>query len=147
MEPGQAANEKKKPFKEPRTKWRNSKAKIQAYDDIMARNIPLEAEADEDVMVYYYSRREYQKYDPDRFEERLNSLRYTILNRDNRAREDLEAYTNFLLNHEPSVMTQRGNIQWQNSEAQYLLLQDIDDELHLSMSKKELYLSSGGPCL
>ena len=30
-----------KPFKEPRTKWRNSKAKIKLYDDLVDGVIPL----------------------------------------------------------------------------------------------------------
>ena len=124
--------EAKTPFKEPRTKWKNSKAKIKLYDDLVDGNIPLEFEGEEesedDILFYYMSRDEYQLYDPDMFKSRLDSLRHTVNERQTRARDDLLAYQKFKENHqaEVSLVTKRGYIQWQNSIAQVLLKQDID---------------------
>ena len=131
------------PFKEPRTKWRNSKAKIKAYDDLVAGDIPLVVvdESQEDILRYWNLREEYKLYDPDQFKERLDSLRKTISERNERARDDLEAYQHFKARHLPSIATKKGYIQWQNSIAQALALEDIDFGLLDEMTKKELYES------
>ena len=131
-------------FKEPRTKWKNSKAKIKLYDDLVAGEIPLVVEHEETVegiQAYWLSRQEYQLYDPDKFQERINSLRETIKGRLNRARDDMLAFQQFKFNNQPSIISKRGYIQWQNSLAQALALEDIDFGLLDEMSKKELWES------
>ena len=100
------------PFKEPRTKWRNSKAKIKLYDDLVDGVIPLVVvdETEEDVYRYWHIRQEYQLYDPDMFKERIDSLRHTIIERNERARDDLEAYQHFKARHLPSILNKKGYI-------------------------------------
>ena len=131
------------PFKEPRRKWQSSQAKVILYDDLVEGLIPLnenEEEEDDDVIrSYWESREEYQLYDPDLFEGRLKSLRQTIINRQARAREDLEAYQQFSAKHQASLFSKKGYIQWQNSEAQTALLEDMANEMTAHMTKKALY--------
>ena len=73
----------KTPFKEPRTKWRNSKAKLKLYDDLVDGVIPLiisdeVEEPEEDIQAYWSLREEYKLYDPTKFKERIDSLRKTM---------------------------------------------------------------------
>ena len=52
-------------FKEPRTKWKNSKAKIQLYDDLVNGVIPLvidTEESEETIMLYYNLRDVYMPF-------------------------------------------------------------------------------------
>ena len=55
--------------------------------------------------------------------------------------QDQQAFDNFKANHAPSHFTHKGYIQWQKSEAQERLLEDIEAGFLESMGKKELYES------
>ena len=127
-------------FQEPTTKWRKSKAKELLYDDLVEEKIPLIKEEGEDVQQYYLTREEFQKYDPDRFEERLDSLRATINFRYERARVDMDAYQQFKAHHPPSLYSKKGYIQWKGSDAHRLLTEDLCIHGYLeTMSAQELY--------
>lgn len=55
---------------------------------------------------------------------RLKALRNAIIDLNDREADDLEAYQNYLSNHEPTHFIHKGHIPWQGSEAQELLGED-----------------------
>ena len=132
-------------FKEPRTKLENSNSKIILYDDLVNGAIPLYVDKDietaEEIDNYHLSHEQYKLYDPQRIKTILNSLRDAIIGRLERSINDLAAYKSFKANHPPTSHTKRGKIQWQNSLAQQLLLEDINNDKHERMKKMELYKS------
>ena len=52
---------------------------------------------------------------------------------------DQEALDNIVANHPPSFHSHKGYIHWQYSEAQELLKEDLEAELHKTMSRMDLY--------
>jgi hypothetical protein len=74
-----------------------------------------------------------------KFSARLSSLRKTIRDLNNRARLDQEAFDNIISKHSMSFLSHKGYIQWQYSEAQELLKEDLEAELHKMMSRMDLY--------
>jgi hypothetical protein len=79
-------------------------------------------------------------YDFGKFEARLTSLRKNIHQLNDRAAEDPLAFENYKSNHEV-YSTQKGYIQWQGSDAQELLKENIDSGKHLEMTPMQLWLS------
>lgn len=133
-------------FQEPKVKWRKSKAKRILYDFLRNGTVPLvQTDADgnetmpvEDILKLH---KEFEMYDPDKFESRLRSLRKKILELDDRAAEDRKAFDIFNKNHQVSHFSHKGYIQWQGSDAQELIWDDIEDGKLESMTKKELWES------
>jgi hypothetical protein len=131
-------------FKEPKVKWKKSKARRLLYKDIVEGEVPPDA-TDADgrstmqLSDIYLMHEEFAEYDYEKFSSRLSSLRKIIKDADNRAQADQEAFENFKNNHPVSLYSHKGYIQWQGSEAQELLLQDMEEKLHETLGKKELY--------
>jgi hypothetical protein len=125
-------------------KWKKSKARRLLYKDIVEGEVPPDA-TDADgrstmqLSDIYLMHEEFAEYDYEKFSSRLSSLRKIIKDADNRAQADQEAFENFKNNHPVSLYSHKGYIQWQGSEAQELLLQDMEEKLHETLGKKELY--------
>lgn len=121
-------------------KWRKSKAKKILYEFLMDGTIPMEDTMPlEDI---YLLDEEFGKYDYKQFKGRLSRMRAKIVELDNRADEDLEAFRIFKQNHKPSLFSHKGYIQWQGSKAQELLWDDLDAYLKDPSKKpKDLWQS------
>lgn len=129
---------------EPKISWAKSKARALLYNDITCGNVPLNQKEDGRRMKLidiYNLRPEFQEYSYKKFSSRVSSLRRTIRNAYDRASWDQEAFTNFVSNHQPAFFSHKGYIQWQGSDAQRCLKEDLEAGLHESMEKKELYKS------
>ena len=127
-------------FKEPKTKWRNSKAKRLLYSALMEGTVPMEDTMPmEDI---YLICPEFALYSFDKFKDRLQRLRKKINQLDSRAEADLAAFNNYKSNHEPALFSHKGYIQWQGSTAQEFLWDDLEDYLNNPETKpKDLWLS------
>ena len=64
--PKQPPKETKPPFKEPRTKWKNSEAKKPLCDDLVDGEIPLDDDGDSEELLleWHLSRDEHKRCDP-----------------------------------------------------------------------------------
>lgn len=131
--------------KEPKVKWKNSKAKQLLRKDILEGRVPLEARdannrSTKPLKEIYGLHPELQEYFYKNFSRRLASLRKTIKEEKVRQALDQEAFDNYIQNHPSrSLLSKQGFIQWQGSEAQQRLLEDIAANLHTAMSKADLY--------
>jgi hypothetical protein len=139
-----ATEEKKKKFIEPKIKWKKSKARSLLYKDIVEGEVPPDAtdadgQSTMQLKEIYVMHPEFAEYDYEKFSRRLSSLRQIIKKFESRSRDDQEAFENFKNHHPPSLYSHKGYIQWQGSEAQELLLQDMEDKKHETMGKEELY--------
>jgi hypothetical protein len=83
----------------------------------------------------------FQDYLYAKFSSRLSSLQMTMKDANDHADQDQQAFDNFKANHTPLHFTHKGYIQWQKSEAQERLLEDIKAGFLESKGKKELYES------
>lgn len=138
------AREKEQEPKEPNIKWTKSKARALLYKDIRDGTVPLDppqAGGGMTLRAVYDLRPEFGEYNYSKFSSRLGSLRTIIKDADHRATADQEAFENFKANHPISLFSHKGYIQWQGSEAQESLLEDIEAGFHQSMGKKELWES------
>jgi hypothetical protein len=126
-------------FKEPRTKWKKSTGRRLLYKDLMDGTVPPNM----DAQTVFFMREEYAEYDPDKFAGRLKALRDAILASNTRAGDDFEALRTYKEMHKEKVsfFSHYGYAEFQGSEAQRLLQKDIEDGLHESMGKKDLYAS------
>jgi hypothetical protein len=138
-------NEKKKNFKEPKIKWRNSKAKRLLYQAMMDGRVTLDKDDLGDggekmtLRAIYVLEAEFAEYNYDKFSHRVSSLRKTITDAESRAEQDQEAYDNFTASHPPSLYSHKGYMQWQGSDAQKQAIEDIKKGLHKSMAKFDLW--------
>jgi hypothetical protein len=78
---------------------------------------------------------------PDLFKSRLRFLRKKILELDDRAADDRKAFDIYNKNHHVSHFSHKGYIQWQRSDAQELLWDDIEDGKLETMTTTELWES------
>ena len=144
MAPRRKTKEKVKEPKEPKINWSKSKAQALLYKDIRAGMVPLDpprAGGDMALSDVYALWPEFCEYNYLKFSSRLGLLRTIIKDANNHAEADQEAFENFKANHPTSLFSHKGYIQWQGSEAQERLLEDIEAGFHESMSKKELWES------
>lgn len=132
--------------KEPRIKWKDSRAKRILYEMLMEGIVPVREE-DEDnpvmsIKEIYMLHEDFALYDASKFNERLQRLRNKIIDLDNRASDDLKAFENYKKNHEPAKRSHKGYIQWQGSCAQELLWEDLEGYLKDgAMKPKDLWMS------
>jgi hypothetical protein len=136
--------EKKKEKPEPTIKWAKSKAKTLLYKFIREGRVPGEAKdangkRTAKLKDIYDLHPEFALYQYSKFSARLSSLRTTTRGRNHRARIDQESFENIISNHSVSLLSPKGYIQWQYSEAQELLKEDLEAKVHETMSRFELY--------
>lgn len=128
-------------FKEPKIKWRKSEARKLLERYLIEGLIPIENDGTMSIDDIYSYNPEFSHYDPEKFPVRLASLRSTLKDHRKRAEEDLLAFQNYKKNHQPSLFTHQGFVQWQGSNAQELLWDDIEAGHLNTMTIKELYES------
>ena len=139
-------DKKKDDFKEPKIKWGKSEARRLLSKDIMDGLVPLAAfEIDGKTPTFpplrdiYMTRPEFSLYKYENVSGRLSSLRKMIIDANARAKDDEEAFKVYKENHLPSEFAANGCIQWQGSDAQELLLQDMEAGLVEQLGKEELW--------
>jgi hypothetical protein len=119
-------------------------AKKLLYDELATGNIPLTSkemgpkevyEKYSDTAAFQLKGMEYGSS----FTRRLRSLRNQIKRDKNRAAEDKAALQIALKNYPVPLVNQKGEPQWNGSDAQKLLEQDMLAELHLKMMPVELH--------
>ena len=130
--------------KEPKISWKKSEAKRLLYKGIMDGDVPLEAKDNLGLQTIplcdiYIMHPQYALYCYDKFPSRLSSLRKTIKEANARAKDDEETIQKYKQNHPPSEVCHNGCIEWQGSEARELLLEGMEEELHIRLGKEELW--------
>ena len=129
----QQQNEKKKKSKEPKIKWKDSKARVILYKDLAEGKIPRHAtdqygKSTMKLEVIFQMHEEYKLYDREKFSSRLSKVRDIYDDCMHRKSMDEEAFNIFLHNHKPSLFSHKGYPEWQGSNAQSLLRDDIEAE-------------------
>ena len=132
-------------FKEPKTKWRKSEAKKLLYKDIMEGRVPIDAKEDGNNKLalkdIYSLRPEYAEYDYNKFSSRISSIRSTMKKNISRAKDDQAAFDLYVETNPVSYFSHKGYIQWQGSESQRLLQEDIANGRLEEWGKMELWQS------
>jgi hypothetical protein len=149
MEQASNKNDKKKKkpkFKEPKIKWLKCKARELLYKDIYEGRVPSVAkdankQSTMPLRDIYLMHSEYADYDYEKFSGRLSSLRKIVNENNRRAEADQAAFDQYKNNHQASLFSHKGYIQWQGSDAQNSLLQDLEEGVHLVKTKRQLWLS------
>jgi len=126
---------------EPKIKWRHSRPRALLYKDIEDGVIEFDEDNQpvQSLEEIYAMRPEYSDYLLVNFERRLMALKELFDALIGRAEEDMEALENYMAHHEISQVNWLGMIQWQGSEAQELVIQDIEEDLHLERGYRALY--------
>jgi hypothetical protein len=144
----QAEEQNKRKWLEPKKKWRNSEAKKILFELLRDGTIPrVQHDSNgNDIMTIeeiYNLDDQFLLYDPDKFEERLNRMRKHLDALDERAADDRKAFEKYKNNHKDSIaeFTPHGYIQWQGSDAQEFIWDDIKAGKLNSMTMQELWLS------
>ena len=132
--------------KEPDIPWAKSKAKRLLYKEILRGDVPLESKYADNTSTMklkdiYMMHPEYAEYKYEKFSGRLSSLRKTISVNQKRADDDQDAFDLFVQNNPISYYSQKGYIQWQGSESQRLLREDLRLGRVERNRKKELWMS------
>jgi hypothetical protein len=132
-------------FKEPKIKWKNSKARQNLYKELTGGNIPRDAkDSNGRFMVpllkeIYNMHEEYKLYDPKKLSSRLSSLRTQYHECMMCDAMDIEAFDNYRQNHQPSLFFLHGYLERQVLEAQRLLKINLDPKKHDITSKMDLW--------
>ena len=121
-------------FKEPR-RWENSAAYRLLEQDIRHGLV----QDDSDFEMVYLMRPEYAIFDHTKFKKRLKSLQKSAGKLLSRAEMDETRFEAFVSKHTISLFSHKGYIQWQGSEAQKKLQNDISNNKHCTMRKQDLY--------
>ena len=118
-------------FVEPNIIWRKSLAKKLLKKAIVDGVVSEEATGEPgELEAIYGIHLEFAAYDFGKFAARLARVREEFKNNTDRAVKDLDAFDNYISNHVVSVVSRKGYPQWQGSNAQLLLLTDIENDLH-----------------
>jgi hypothetical protein len=131
---------------EPAIPWGQSEAKKLLLQDIMKGDVPLLPKYEDGTMSMdpkdiYSMRPQYAEYHYAAFSDRLRGLRTTAANLMEAAQADQEAFDLYVRNHPISYHSHKGYIQWQGSESQRLLKEDIKNGVLDRYRKKELWQS------
>lgn len=137
---GLRTSEKQSTDEDKEPQWKNSVAKKLLYKDIKEGRVPLNSR-EMPLQEIYCMHPEYADYKYEKFSSRVSSTRKTIRKNILRAEEDKAAFDLYVENNEVSYHSHKGYIQWQGSESQRLLRDDITDGLVEQMGKMELWES------
>ena len=126
---------------EPRIKWRHSRAQALLYDDVEKGIIQFDDDNQPLMSLeeIYAMHPKYLDYLFVNFERRLNAIRDLIDTLIGRADDDIMVPENFMENHEISQVNWLGMIQWQGSEAQEYVIQDIEKNMHVNRGYRFMY--------
>jgi hypothetical protein len=135
-----------KKLKEPKS-WRNSRAKRLLYDDVKNAVVPLEAKDEYNrptlpLKDIYLMHPEYARWRYDRFGSRLATIRKSVRENDKRSDYDRQLFEKYVTAHPISLYSHHGYIQWQGSEAQAQLKEDLENNLHRILGPKQLWSSN-----
>ena len=139
--------EEEENFIEPKIKWRKSKAKILLNTAIMNGTVPENAldndgNATMTLDAIYGLHQEFALYDFTKFAGRLARVRADIQSNISRAEDDVIAFELYKLNHDVSLFSRKGYIQWQGSDSRRCLLKDLKNGWFLTKQKpKQLWES------
>lgn len=122
---------------EPTTKWARSRAKDNIVKALFDGSITADTPLDE-----VYEIEEVGNYKRSKLEARFKSIVDTVAKSTSRRNKDKAAFDDFASRSVPSLVSHLGYIQWQGSDAQACLLEDIANNKHEGISKKELWLSN-----
>lgn len=126
-------------FKEPR-KWENSAAYKLLEEDIRNGVVDVRPNTTkEDIDMVYLMRPEYAAFDHQKFGKRLEALQKSAGKSASRAQEDEKSFEAFVSFNTVSLFSRKGYEQWQGSDAQKKMLEDIAANKHLKMRKRDLY--------
>ena len=112
-------------FIEPKIKWTDSKAKRILCKDVMNGLVPRFArdEQNKSTMplkdICNMHPDEYHHYDYNKFSSRLSGIRKSIEKKTDRATADQIAFDLYVANHNVSLFSAKGYIQWQGSDVQH----------------------------
>lgn len=123
--------------------WKDSKTKEQLVADLVSGHVPLEKKGMKPEAVYNLADRHvlFHQFPYEQFRINLNRLRKTHLALFSYAASDLEALTRDRILHPKKRIDNRGKPVWDESEAQFFLKQDRNDEECKKMNNAELYAS------
>jgi hypothetical protein len=122
-----------------KVKWKDSQARRLLYMDILKGDITPDMSTEE----IFLQRPEFAHYDLAKFGSRIAGVRKQVKQKNDRAKEDKEAFDTFCNNHEIQHYSRKGHIEWQGSESQKLALKDLEDGLH-DLSIKGTRKQKGG---
>lgn len=124
--------------------WVKSKARELLFNDIIKGIVPLEVKDEQTMEQIFASRPEFASYGYDAFPRRLKGLQKIVSRLENRAQDDRFAFECYLANNEVSSFSQNGCIQYQGSDVQMNLRDDMAAGIHMQLEKKDFWLSR--PC-
>jgi hypothetical protein len=125
--------------KKKKVKWKDSKAKRLLLDDVKHGVVPVESTPSMPLKDIYLMHPEYAEHSYSKFSSRLYSIRKVVAEANNRSERDQQAFDMYVSNNPISFFSSKGYIQWQGSDSQRLCLDDIEQEKHKTMSKRDLY--------
>lgn len=126
---------------EPDIPWGDSKAKGLLEDDLKNGVIPLESGEGMTVKDIWQQRVEFTEYHLDKFGGRLATARKRVSLKVKRRDQDQEAFEAYARNHERSLVDAKGEPQWDTSDAQKQLREDMSADLHTTLTTTQLYES------
>ena len=121
--------------------WATSKARELLKKDLLEGKVPLFPTTGVSTEQIYAMRPEFAEYAYEKFPSRLSSLRGAVRKRLKRADDDRASFERYVQNHTISHFNHAGLIQYQGSDAQEFLKNDIELGLHLRQSKQALWAS------
>lgn len=133
-------------FKEPKIKWKKSQARALLYNDVLEGRVPLDpvdyqGRSTMKLEEIFRMHTEYQLYDRKKFSRRLSSIRDVVRDLKNRKEIDEDAFNVYRRNHLPSLTSSKGYPEWQGSNAQTLVCQDLENEVNKGKTMSEFWLS------
>ena len=142
------ATGQEKEFKEPEGEtWEKSNAKAALERAILDGRVPLHArdENGKSTMklreIYEMLENDLKAWDYKKLSGRLSSFRATVQKNTKRRDDDRASFDLFVARHPPSLDNKHGLPQYNGSEAQAQILQDIVDGKHTDMTKSAWYHS------
>lgn len=130
--------EKKKKATKPG--WADSLAKELLWTDLCSGEVPLHPEYMPAEEVYLL-RPEFEFWPFDQFKDRLADLRVAFIAKDSRSSRAAAALKRARELHPKPTLNHRGETQWEGSDAQRLLKEDIENGAHLEMKPIDLWQS------
>jgi hypothetical protein len=128
--------------------WRAHPARKLLLEEFKNGNIPLDYNREGSANQFLKPRAIFDLYknsDPfaglesKGFASRLNSLRLIVARRNQREVDDLTAFQVFRKNFPVEPYNHRGELRWDQSAAQRLLKEDIQNEKHLEFGRPKLF--------
>jgi hypothetical protein len=122
--------------------WRTSPAKKQLIKDLKDGTIPLDA-MEMSPLEVYRSRELYQEHDCNRFRDRLREYRKQISEKKDHSYQDHEALKQDCRLHPKASHDHRGIPQWEGSEAEKQLQQEVQNGNDQACMPRELWELNG----